>query len=421
MTYSIAVIGSGMAGLTAAYRARRAGHDVTVFEACDNHGMDAHALRVDGGLVDVPLRVMSPDAWPSVLQLAKEVGVGTFQVRTPTSCSWTDGHTWFRSGEVPLLGWPFVGSWRYLNTRALRLGHGIWQLARLTRTLEHQNSDTPLGDVVAHQDFDPLFWRGLVLPILTTICTCEETHLLNWPASQLLSLLHGILHGSALYRLKGGSSALVEGLIKGLPLHSGSPVAQVEVGGEGVKVHNQRGEGGVFDRVIVATQANQLDFLDDVQFGEERKLLDTIGFDSGVLWVHRDPRFMPANKRDWTALNFQMDEALEKPMFTVFVNQVEPTLKGSEPVFQTWNPLYEPAPDTVLARIPLERAVVHPGTARVHEALGRWHRQPGRKVFFCGAWAYEGVPLLESAVCSANAVVEAITQTSAETDASDAG
>ena len=414
MTYSIAVIGSGMAGLAAAYRARRAGHDVTVFEARNSHGMDAHALRVGDGIVDVPLRVMSPDAWPSVLRLAEEVDVGTFEVQARASCSWTNRDTWFLGGKVPVLGWPFVGSWRYLNARALRMGRGIWQLGRLTRNLERGNNDeATLGEILEHEDFDPLFWRGLVLPILATMCTCEEKHLLNWPALQLLSLLHGTLHGSEFHRLRGGTSALVRGLAKDLPLHAGSPVAQVAEGENGVKVHNERGEGGVFDRVVVATQANQLHFLDDTQFGDEREMLENIRFDSGELWVHQDPRFMPAQNRDWTALNFQMDEALEKPMFTIWVNKVEPTLMGSAPVFQTWNPLFEPNPDTVLARVPLERAVVHPGTARVHEALGQWHLQPGRKVFFCGSWAYEGVPLLESAVRSANAAVDAINKPAA--------
>ena len=410
MTYSIAVIGSGMAGLAAAYRARLAGHDVTVFEACKSRGMDAHSLEVDGGLVDVPLRVMSADTWPSVLQLAKEVGVGTFEIGLDASCSWTSRHTWFRSGEVPVLGWPFVGSLRYLNGRALRMGWGVWQLKRLTRRLERGNNEATLGEILEQHDFDPLFWRGLVLPMLVTICTCEEKHLLNWPAAQLLLLLDSTLHGSGICRLQGGTSALVDGLSKDLHIHSGSPVAQVEEDEEGVEVYNQRGEGGVFDRVIVATQANQLSFLDNTQFGDERKMLANIGFDSGELWVHQDPRFMPAKKQDWTGLNFQMDEALEKPMFTVWVNKVEPTLDGSSPVFQTWNPLFEPNPNTVLARVPLDRAVVHSGTSRVHKALAQWHRQPDRKVFFCGSWAYEGVPLLESAVRSASAVVDAINQ-----------
>lgn len=412
MSYSIAVIGSGMAGLAAAYRARLAGHDVTVFEARNSHGMDAHALTVDGGLVDVPLRVMSTEAWPSVLQLAREVGVDTFGVRTHASCSWTNRQTWFRSGEVPVLGWPFIGSWRYLNSRALRIGRGIWQLERLTRKLEHTDSNATLGEVLEHHNFDPLFWRGLVLPILTTICTCKEKYLLNWPAAQLLLLLRGILFGPELCRLKGGTSALVRGLAKDLLLYCGSPVVRVEENNKGVMVYNQRGEGGEFDRVIVATQANHLHFLDDTKFGDERQLLETIGFDSGELWVHQDTRFMPLKKRDWAALNFQMGETLEEPMFTVWVNKVEATLNGNAPVFQTWNPLFEPDAGSVLARVPLERAVVHQGTVRVHEALGEWHRQPDRKVFFCGSWAYEGVPLLESAVRSANTVVDIINQPS---------
>lgn len=408
MTYTIAVIGSGMAGLAAAYKARGAGHHVTLFEACKNLGMDAHALTVDGGVVDVPLRVMSPDSWPTLLELAEQAGVDTFEVRTHASCSWAGGDTWLRAGEVPVLGWPFIGSWRYLNGKALRVGLGLWQLRRLTRKLEGQRDDRTLDELLTQHDFDPLFWRGLVLPILTTICTCDEKHLLDWPAKQLLSMLHGILHGAKLSRLKGGTSALAKSLANGLALHSGSPVVRVEQGDDGIMVYNERGDGGAFDRVIVATQANQLDFLNQAQFADEKKMLENIHFDSGELWVHQDPRFMPLHKADWTALNFQTDKALQKPMFTVWVNQVEPSLNNSAPIFQTWNPLFEPAPATVLARIPMERAVVHSGTARVHQALREWHSSPDRKVFYCGSWAYEGVPLLESAVQSANAVVSAI-------------
>ncbi len=408
MAESIAVIGSGMAGLAAGYGCRQNGHSITVFEACSGHGMDAHAMTVAGGLVDVPLRVMNPEIWPSVLSLAREVGVGTFRVQTHVSCSGLDGHAWFRSGEIPALGLPFVGSWRYLNTSSLRMGRGLWQLHRLTRKLRAADPDLTVEQVLSREAVDPLFWRGLMLPVLNTICTCEEHHLLAWPAGQLLPLLEGILKGPPLQRLEGGTSALVTGLARGLTLHAGSRVTQVREESSGVRVHNERGEGGVFDRVIIATQANHLQFLDDEQFASEREVLSDIRFDSGELWVHQDQRFMPRTGSDWTALNFQMDESLSRPMFTVWVNEVEPSLKGAEPVFQTWNPLYEPDPDRVLARVPLERAVVHAGTRRVHEQLSSWHRQPGRRVFFCGSWAHEGVPLLESAVRSARNVVDLI-------------
>ena len=232
--------------------------------------------------------------------------------------------------------------------------------------------------------------------------------MLNWPARQLLPLLHSILHGKALCRLTGGTHALAKQLAAGLHFYCNSPVKQLSYVEQGVAVSNARGEGGIFDRVIVATQANQLDFLDDDQFSLERQVLSTVRFDSGELWVHQDNRLMPARRQDWTALNFQMDKTLNKPMFTVWVNQVEPSLHGSDDIFQTWNPLFAPSEDKVLARIPLQRAVVHAGTASVHAALTEWHLQPGRRVFFCGSWAHDGVPLLESAVRSANAVVNVI-------------
>jgi uncharacterized protein len=401
----VAVVGSGMAGLAAAHDCRKAGFAVTLFEARSGHGMDAHAMAVAGGNVDLPLRVMSPRNWQSVLALAAEVGVDTFPVDTFASCSWTDRQTWFTSGRMPVTGWPWVGSWRYLNSRSLRLARGLWQLRRATAALEEVEESLSLAAFLQQQSFDPLFWRGLVLPLLTTICTCDEAQLLAWPAPQLLGLLDDILHGGGLVRLRGGTSALVAALAADIPAFTGSPVGRVAQQENGVLVHNARGEGGQFDYVILAVQANQLDFLEGEQLQREKQVLGAVRFDSGELWLHQDPRFLPRRAADWRALNFQTDPGLERVMFTVLVNAVEPTLATPEPVLQTWNPLYEPEPATVLARVPLQRAVVHAGTAGVHRALAEWHAQAGRRVYYTGSWACPGVPLLETAVRSAQAVV----------------
>lgn len=408
MAERVAIIGSGMAGLAAADACRRAGDAVTVFEAQPAHGMDAHVLDTDGGRIDVPLRVMSPRAWASVLQLAARVGIGTFPVATYVSCSWPDGRTWFRSSRLPGLGWPSVGSWRYLTARSVRLALGLVALRRRTRSLDTADRDLTMAQFVDRHRPDPLFWRGLVLPLLTTICTCEERHLLAWPARELLSLLDEILHGGGLVRIQGGTSALVAGLGAGIERISGSPVVRVAEQCGTVLVRNARGDEGRFDRVVVATQANQTGFLEGERFAEERRTLGGIRFDDGELVVHRDARFMPARRADWTALSFRMDESLGKPMFTVWVNAVEPSLAGAPPVFQTWNPQVAVAPDRVLARVPFQRAVVHAGTAAVHTALAAWHRLPGRRVFYCGSWAYPGVPLLESAVRAGQAAVAAL-------------
>ena len=376
---------------------------VTLFEAQDRIGMDAHGLEIDGGRVDVPLRVMSSGHWQRMLALAERHGQSCFEVDVHTSCSWQDGRCWFRSGRMPLTGWPIAGSLRYLNLASLRLAIGLGKLTHLTRRLQSEHSDIPLSQV---QDrFHPQFWRGLVLPILATICTCEERHLLNWPARPLLTLLHGILHSDRLFRLSHGTSALADSLADGLKCHLGSPVKQLEQSDDSVTVLNARGDGGRFDHAAIATQANQLDFLQG-SLEDERRVLSAIPYADGELLIHRDPRFMPARRKDWTALNFQMDRSLSENMFTVWVNAVEPTLAEAEPVFQTWNPLYPPAEETVLARIPMQRAVVSQANAGVLRQLAKWHDQPNRRVFYTGSWAWEGVPLLESGVRSAESVVK---------------
>ena len=401
MQQNIAIIGSGMAGLAAAHFLSRAGHRITIFEAQNGHGMDAHSLNWQGGLVDVPLRVMSPQVWGSVIDLAASVGVSTFPVDTFAACSWLDDQsTWFRSSR--LFGLPSVGSWRHIGLNSARLARGFWQLRTCLADLSADDPRT-LAELLADTSFDPLFWRGLVLPLLTTICTCDEQHLLAWPAHQLLSLLNTIVHGDTLVRLQGGTPALVAALGKDLLRISGSPVQSVRELAEGVEVLNARGEGGIFDRVVVATQANQLGFL-DTPWQREQTLMQGIRFDHGELWVHTDTRFLPAKRSDWSALNYSISRDLSQAMFSVWVNAVEPSLQDAAPILQTWNPLFPPADEHVIARVPLARAVVHSGTHSVHEQLRVLHAEAGRRVFFCGSWAHAGVPLMESAVRSAQAV-----------------
>jgi predicted NAD/FAD-binding protein len=207
-----------------------------------------------------------------------------------------------------------------------------------------------------------------------------------------------------LVRFKAGTRSLVMGLAKNLSFMSGSPVAEISRAGKKLLVRNGQGDCRSFDRVIVATQANQCLFLKEEEFARERRILDEFSFDSGRLLVHSDKRLMPAQRRDWAALNYLMDKDLERSMFTVWVNAVEPSLHGEQPIFQTWNPLIEPAPELTQLSVPMQRAVVTRQSVDALSELERLHREKGRQIFFCGSWASPGVPLLESAVRSALAV-----------------
>ena len=409
MKKRIAVIGSGMAGLAAGWLCREGGAEVTILEAHVNRGMDSHTQFLndevgESGYVDLPLRVMSPHAWPSVLELCEKVGVQTFEVDTTVACSWLNAETWFRSSKLQFGSRiiPWVPLNYLLRSETYRVLFGFIRLSRSVPNV--LNSELTLKEFADQHRTDPLFWKGLLYPILTTICTCDEKTLDQWPAKQILNLLQTIVFGPRLRRFQGGTKALAEKLGEGLNWQNGIQVEKLVEKSSGIFLYSQNTRFGPFDYVICSVQANQLNFLPE-KYSSESKLLNSFSYDSGTLWVHRDVRFMPERKQDWSPLHYQMDKDFSQSMFSVWVNPLEPTISHHEPVLQTWNPLFEPKSEKVIVAVPMERAVVNQDNHHLLKELDLLHKLPSRKVFFCGSYAAPGVPLLESAVRSAIKVI----------------
>lgn len=399
-----------MAGLAAARLMKDAGFDVTIYEALSGRGMDSHTLMLDGGIVDAPLRVMNPSLWRNTLALASHMQVPVFRVNTFMSCNWLEGQAgdspyltpWSKSQRTRLANLPTIASLRFMNRDTLKLVKGVFQLKKALKQFKYSpHQDMSLAEFANLHQFDPLFWYGTVLPVVNTICTCEPQHIARWPAKPLLDFLEKLLDGEPLLRMQGGTPALVDALIKDIRSISGAKVQQVQQQGQQVRVRNARGEQGLYDYVIVATPTTQLDFVDEQQFASELKILRQFQFDSGELVIHRDTRFMPVRQKDWTVLNYSMNRQFNQQMFSIWINAIEPTLVGKPPVFQTWNPVFEPKPELVISRVKLTRAIVDQHTTQLVRQLQQLQQQPDQRVFFCGSWSCEGLPILESAVTSA--------------------
>ena len=409
MDKKIAVIGSGIAGLTAGWLCRDAGADVTIFEANSQRGMDLHSLHFNQedeklGFVDIPLRVMSPHAWPLTLKICEILGVKTFEVDTPIACSWLDEETWFKSSKFQLgsklIPWAPA---RYLfnkETYQILLG--------FVKILKSRQDNLPPGltvkEFIKQKNLNPLFSKGLLYPLLTTICTCDEKSLDKWPANQILDLMKKIVFGDRLRRITGGTKALAEKLGKELRWESGVLVEDLSEKSEGIFLSSKNKKFGPFNNVICAVQANQIKFLPN-HYGLELKTLKSFPYTSGTLWIHNDMRFMPKSNKDWSALHYQVKKDLSNSMFSVWVNPIEPSIAKHKPVIQTWNPIIEPKQENVYKTLTMERAVVSGENQNLLKELNHLHQLPSRKVFFCGSYAAPGVPLLESAVRSAIKVV----------------
>ncbi|MCO8069674.1 FAD-dependent oxidoreductase [Acinetobacter lwoffii] len=411
ISLDIAVIGSGMAGLATARILQDAGHHITIFEALPGRGMDSHSLEFEGGLIDAPLRVMNPYLWKNTLSLATHLGIKTYPVRTYMACSWLfedKTETWLTTSRSRIGNIPIINNRKGLQQYGWRLVKGLLQLkVALTKFFKSKNQDISLAEFINRNEIEEVFWHGAVMPVLYTICTCNPKTIGEWPAKPLLIFLRQLTDGDALLRLQGGTPALVDKLIEGIHIEDGSAITLVQEQGDQVKVENAAGYSKLFDRVIVATPTTKIEeFLDPEQFASEIELLKKFKFEQGELVIHTDASVMPPKRKDWAVLSYMMDRKFTRQQFTVWLNSIEPSLVGKSAVFQTWRPVTDIDPKKVIKSVMLTRAVVDANTVALNKELQQRHLEANRKVFFCGSWSCDGLPILESAVTSAMKIAE---------------
>ena len=290
---------------------------------------------------------------------------------------------------------------KYKNTYFLDLA------CESLKFFKSKDQDITLAEFINRNDIEEVFWHGAVMPVLYTICTCNPKTIGEWPAKPLLIFLRQLTDGDALLRIQGGTPALVDKLIEGIEIHNGAAITQVQEQEEGVLVANAAGEKRIFDRVIVATPTNKIeDFLDAQQFADDIALLKQFKFEQGKLVIHTDQTVMPPKRKDWAVLSYMMDRKFIRQQFTVWLNSVEPSLVGKTAVFQTWQPVTDIDPKKVISTVTLTRAVVDSHTVALNKELQQRHKDSNRKVFYCGSWSCDGLPILESAVTSAMHIAE---------------
>ena len=413
---STAIIGGGIAGLAAAWRLSQGGHRVTLYERHERPGFIASsvALPEHGGIrVDVPLRVFYPGYYPTLVRLYEELGVTSEPVSYASSLCDATGELFFRYRNLRIgeRHWSYLLPQDLRVSRARRILRGLLRFYRegLAAWREGRLAGLALEDFLRQHDFDADFVDGLLLPALATIATCSYASARLFPAEIVMGYLGAGLTRQCVRRAREGADDVAARLLRGVAeLRCGTQVAALRREADGVIVAVEGEAPRRFDHVVVAAQANQtLRMLADAT-AAERAALGAFRYEAVEVLMHRDTRFMPVRQRDWSAVNLCVQAGQAGPESTIWVNAVQPALRGAAPVFQTVQPQRQPAPGLLISRARFERPVVDATSTLALAGLGALHAEPKRRLWFCGSYAQPGIPLLESAVRSADAAVEAL-------------
>ena len=422
----IAVVGGGIAGLACAWMLSRR-YAVTLFERHAQPGFVASSVAVplresspdstQTVRVDVPLRVFYPGYYPTLMRLYAALGVATEPVSYATTFMGAAGQPYFRWRNLRLgaFSMPYVLPRDVAGARARRIVQGALRFNRQSRAalVRGELAGRSLRDFLAAGAYPAEYVQGLLLPALATIATCTTEDALDYPAAVVAGYMAAGLARQSVRRAVLGADAVAARLLAGISqvvCSAGVQGLHHACAHDGRPVVRLLRDGGAqdFDHVVLATQANQALALWQDAGAADLAALQGFAYRRLEVVMHCDASFMPAQLCDWSPVNARVADTLDRPETTIWVNAVQPALRGAPPVFQTVHPQRQPREALVIGRAQFERPLVNAQSQQALAALQALQAQPGRRVWLCGSYAHSGVPLLESAVRSATEVARAI-------------
>ncbi|MCF7550116.1 NAD(P)/FAD-dependent oxidoreductase [Pseudonocardia sp. WMMC193] len=371
---SVAVIGAGVSGLTAAYLLRRT-HDVTLFEGDDRLGGHAHTHDLAGTFVDSGFIVHNDRTYPNLLRLFAELGVATQD--SDMSMSVRCEGCGLEYAGARRLGGLFPTPANARNPRYLRMLGEVVRFHRHARRVlaDPRAGDVTLGAFLAVGGYSPYFVDHFMIPVVSCVWSAGAELSLEYPARYLFTFLdhHGMLAigGSPQWRtVVGGSRSYVELIRKNLSdVRVGSPVRSVRrsggVGGiGGVTVDGER-----FDKVVVATHPDQALALLADPTDAERATLGAFAYSRNETWLHGDDSLLPRAAGARASWNYLKSTCAGEDSVLVSYDMNRLQHLDGGPYVVTLNGAGRVAEDRVIARMTYEHPSYTPASVAAQRDL----------------------------------------------------
>ncbi|MEE4244325.1 MAG: FAD-dependent oxidoreductase, partial [Kangiellaceae bacterium] len=320
---NIAIIGSGISGLTSAYLLNQK-HQVTVFEK--NNYIGGHTATIDFKLdgqdysIDTGFIVFNNKTYPNFLKLMAQIGMD----RLPTEMSFSVKH--YKTGleyNGNNLNSLFAQRSNLFSITFWRLIRSILRFNKLCKALyesgQYDESIT-LGDFLDQNNFSDYFCGHYILPMGAAIWSTSITEMRKFQLKFFIQFFHnhGLLNISdrpQWYVIPGGSKNYIPPLTEKFKdrIHLNSAISSIERTDGKVTIHFADQESQVFDDVVFACHSDQaLSLLADAT-DDEQAILGDIPYAENDVVLHTDTSILPKRKLAWASWNYYLTENNERP------------------------------------------------------------------------------------------------------------
>ncbi|MDW4550564.1 FAD-dependent oxidoreductase [Defluviimonas sp. D31] len=390
----IAIVGSGISGLSAAYDLSP-NHDVTLFEAAPRLG--GHARTVMAGRngdqpVDTGFIVFNYVTYPHLTRLFRDLDVPVTKSEMSFGASIDDG--WL---EYSLVNLKTIIAQRR-NLMRPQYYKMIADIVRFGKTAEAaaKDDEKTIGQLVDELGLGEWFRNNYLMPMCGAIWSTPVEDVDQFPAKSLVRFFrnHALLAGLGKHQwwtVKGGSVEYVRRLetallARGCVIRTHTPVTRVKRHAFGVTVQARGGEEASFDDIIFACHSDQaLTILGGDATAQEASALGAIRYQPNKAVLHCDPGQMPRRRACWASWSYRSHNG--QTGVTYWMNKLQ-NIPESDPLFVTLNPTQEIPTASIYDVVEFAHPVFDTAALRAQRRIREMQGQ--NRTWFVGAYNRHG-------------------------------
>ena len=390
---NIAIIGTGISGLTCGYYLTQKGAEVTLFESADYIGGHTHTVETDfeseQAAIDTGFIVFNDRTYPGFISLMDEIGVG-YQ---PTEMSFS-----VRNDNLDLeyngtnVNGLFAQRSNLFRPRFYRMLRDITRFNKEVRNTSVTDAEMTIGQYLQRADYSSSFKDNYLLPMIAAIWSMGTEDCLDFPLGFFVRFFdnHGLLdltNRPQWYTINGGSSSYIEPLTAGFRdrIRLNSPVSGVARTEDAVIVQSED-EVSRFDEVVFACHGDQALAILQQPSEDEQRILSQFQFSDNRVVLHTDISHLPRRKGAWASWNYRItDRGAVQSTLTYNMNILQ-RLKKKHTYLVTLNQDIDPH------HIIDEFRYSHPVySVSMIDAQMQWQQISGSdRVHYCGAYWHNG-------------------------------
>lgn len=350
----VAIIGSGISGMGAAYALHRDGHNITLYEK--NSKLGGHSRTIDITVndkktpVDTGFIVFNYRNYPHLTAMFDHLGVAVEKSDMSFGADIENGWLQYSSKTV------FKRLQNLVRPQYWKMIFDVVKFNRLAPTYLDKSTDITIKQCLNELKMGPWFRHYYLQAMGAAIWSCPISKIEGFPAKTFVRFFqnHGLLtinDQPQWYTVTGGSREYIKLLTAEFKdkIKSSCGVTKVNRNPEGITIHAEDGSIEKFDHVIFACHADQAIKILDTPTEEEKEIIGAFTYQDNKIYVHSDLDFMPSDKSCWASwiyLSDNKEDGASAVALSYWMNNLQ-NFETEKPVIITLNPPKPPKSDLV--------------------------------------------------------------------------